>query len=54
MYEVTKGLSRKFLQTLFPKSAYNYNLRHISCFKMPLVNYLYNENESIAFLQSFS
>ena len=38
-YKVTKGLSPKvFTNTFTPRNQPNYNLCHISCFKMPLVN----------------
>ena len=51
MYKVTKGLSPKvFANTFTPRSQPNYNLRHITCFKMPLVNSVYNGTEIIAFL----
>ena len=46
-----KGLSPKVFTNIFtPRNQPNYNLRHITCFKMPLVNFVYNETESIAFL----
>ena len=51
MYKVTKGLSLKvFTNTFTPRNQPNYNLRHITCFKMPLVNSVYNGTESIVFL----
>ena len=46
-----KGLSPKVFTNIFtPRNQPNYNLPHITCFKMPLVNFVYNETESIAFL----
>ena len=36
MYKVTKGLSPKvFTNTFTSRNQPNYNLRHITCFKMP-------------------
>ena len=51
MYKVTKGLSPNvFTNTFTPRNKPNYNLRHNTCFKMPLVNSVYSGTESIAFL----
>ena len=51
MYKTTKGLSPKvFTNTFTPSNKLNYNLHHITCFKLPLVNSVYNGTESIAFL----
>ena len=51
MYKVTKGLSPKvFANTFTPRNQSNYNSRHITCFKMPLVNSLCNGTENVAFL----
>ena len=51
MYKVTKGLSPKvFTNTFTPRNQSNYNLHHITCFKMPLVNSAYNGTDIIAFL----
>ena len=52
MYKVTKGLTpRVFTNTFTPRNKPNYNLRLITCFKMPLVNFVCNGTESIAFLR---
>ena len=52
MYKVTKGLSPKvFTNTFTPRNQTSYNLRHITCFKIPLVNSVYNGTESPAFLK---
>ena len=46
-----QNLSPKvFANTFTPRNQPNCNLRHITCFKMPLVNSAYSETESIAFL----
>ena len=51
MYNLTKRLYAKiFTNTFTPRNQPNYNLRHITCFKIPLVNSVYNGTESIAFL----
>ena len=52
MYNVAKRLCPKiFTNTFMPRNQPNHNLRHITCFKMPLVvNSVYKETESIAFL----
>ena len=51
MYKVTKGLSPKvFTNTFIPRNQLNYNLHYITCFKMSLINSVYNRTESIAFL----
>ena len=51
MYKKTKGLSPKVVTNMFmPRNQPSYNLCHITCFKMPLVNSVYNGTESIAFL----
>ena len=51
MYKEIKRLSPKvFTNTFTPRNQPNYNLRHITCFKMPLVNSVYNGTESIVFL----
>ena len=45
MQKITKGLYPKvFTNTFTPRNQPNYNLRHITCFKMPLVNSVYNGN----------
>ena len=51
MYKVTKELFPKvFAKTFMPRNQPIYNLLHITCFKMPLVNSVYNGSESIGFL----
>ena len=51
MYKVTKGLSPIFFTNTFtPRNQPNYNLHYITCFKMSLINSVYNRTESIDFL----
>ena len=48
---IPEGLSPNVLANNFTsRNQSNYNLCHISCFKMPLVNSTYNWTEIIAFL----
>ena len=51
MYKATKGLSPNiFANTSTSSNQPNYDLGHVTCFKMPVVNSAYNGTESIAFL----
>ena len=51
MYKVTKEFSPNvFANTFTPRNQPNYNVRHITCFKIPLVSSVYDGTESIAFL----
>ena len=51
MYKVTKEFCPKVsVNTFTPRNQPNYNLHHITCFEMPLVNSVYGRTESIAFL----
>ena len=51
MYKAAKELSPKIFTNAFKSRNWpNDNLRHITCFKMPLVNSEYNGAESIALL----
>ena len=42
--------TKAFANTFTPRNQPNYNLRHIICIKMSLINSVYNGTESIAFL----
>ena len=51
IYKVIKELSLKLLEnTLMLRIQPNYNLWHITCFKMPLFNSVYKGTEDIDFL----
>ena len=51
LYKIRNGLSANLVKKLFtPNTEHPYNLRHLHQFKMPSVNTVYHDTESICFL----